>query len=142
MTATRRTKRLKLNDERGQSMVEFAVILPILVMLLLAIWQVGVVFHNYLTITDAARVGARAAAVNRATPTGSCQAARNAIQATVSAAQWTRMNSAPGSITCTPTAPGPVGSSYKVSITYPFQFNIFIARPQQLMTASATERLE
>ena len=138
----RTPRRSELRSERGQSMVEFAVVLPFIVMLFLAIWQVGVAFHNYLTVTDAARVGARAAAVNRATPMGSCQAAKNAIQATVSATQWAQMNSAPGSITCTPATPGAVGTPFKVSITYPFQFNIFIARPQQLMTSSATERLE
>ena len=52
-------RRFNLGSERGQSMVEFAVILPILVMLFLAIWQFGVAFHHYLAITDAARVGAR-----------------------------------------------------------------------------------
>jgi Flp pilus assembly protein TadG len=119
-------------------MVEFAVVLPIIVMLFLAIWQCGVAFHNYLTLTDAARVGARAAAVNRATPTGSCQAAKNAIQATVSTTQWSVISSR---ITCTPATPGAVGTSFKVSITYPYTISVFFNRTGT-MTASATERLE
>jgi Flp pilus assembly protein TadG len=119
-------------------MVEFAVVLPIIVMLFLAIWQCGVAFHNYLALTDAARVGARAAAVNRATPTGSCQAAKNAIQATVSTTQWSVISSR---ITCTPATPGAVGTSFKVSITYPYTISVFFNRTGT-MTASATERLE
>ncbi len=119
-------------------MVEFAVVLPIIVMLFLAIWQLGVGFHNYLAITDAARVGARAAAVNRASSTGPCQAAKNAIQATVSTTQWSVISSR---ITCTPSTPGAVGTSYTVSIAYPITINVFFSRTGTL-TASATERLE
>jgi len=119
-------------------MVEFVVILPILAMCFLAIWQCGVAFHNYLALTDAARVGARAAAVNRATTTGACQAAKNAIQSTVSTTQWGVISSR---ITCTPSAPGPVGSAYTVSITFPYTISVFFNRTGT-MTASATERLE
>ena len=78
-------------------MVEFAVVLPILVMLFLAIWQFGVAFHHYLAITDAARVGARAAAVKR-THGLRAAAATTAIQNTVSATQWAMISSR---ITCT-----------------------------------------
>jgi Flp pilus assembly protein TadG len=137
MKTTRHTLTRFRGDE-GQSMVEFAVVLPIIVMLFLAIWQLGVGFHNYLAITDAARVGARAAAVNRASATGPCQAAKNAIQATVSTAQWSVISSR---ITCSPGTPGAVGSAYTVSIAYPITINVFFSRTGTL-TASATERLE
>jgi Flp pilus assembly protein TadG len=138
MKTTRHIRFPKLRGEEGQSMVEFAVVLPIIVMLFLAIWQLGVGFHNYLAITDAARVGARAAAVNRASATGPCQAAKNAIQATVSTAQWNVISTR---ITCTPSTPGAVGSAYTVSIAYPITINVFFSRTGTL-TASATERLE
>ena len=132
-----RTTHKRLSEERGQAMVEFAVVLPILVMLLLAIWQFGVVFYNYISITDAARVGARAAAVNRTN--NPCAAATSAIQNTVSPAQWSVVSSR---ITCTPGTPGAVGTPYTIKITYPFQINVFVARPASTMTATATERLE
>jgi Flp pilus assembly protein TadG len=128
----------RLCKEDGQSMVEFAVVLPILVMLLLAIWQLGVGFHNYLSITDAARVGARAAAVSRTSASGPCAAARTAIQNTVSTTQWSVISTR---ITCSPGTPGAVGSSYTVSIAYPITINVFFSRTGTL-TASATERLE
>jgi Flp pilus assembly protein TadG len=46
-------------------MAELAVVLPVLLMLVLGIIQIGIVFNNYLTLTDAVRAGARTAAVSR-----------------------------------------------------------------------------
>jgi Flp pilus assembly protein TadG len=46
-------------------MTEFALVLPILALLLFGIIQFGLVFNNYLTMTDAVRAGARKAAVGR-----------------------------------------------------------------------------
>ena len=48
-------------------MTEFALILPILVLLLFGIIQFGIAFNHYLTVTDAARAGARKAVVSRHT---------------------------------------------------------------------------
>jgi len=55
----------KLKNERGQTMTEFALVLPILVVLLFGIIQFGIAFNNYVTLTDAVRAGARKAAVSR-----------------------------------------------------------------------------
>ena len=46
-------------------MVEFAIVLPILLVLVFGIIQFGIVFNHYLTLTDAVRAGARQAAVSR-----------------------------------------------------------------------------
>ena len=53
------------SNEKGQAMVEFAIVLPILLMLVLGIIQFGITFNHYLTLTDAVRAGARQAAVSR-----------------------------------------------------------------------------
>ena len=42
-----------------------AVVLPVFLLLLLRILQCGIVFNNYMTLTDAVRAGARTAAVSR-----------------------------------------------------------------------------
>jgi Flp pilus assembly protein TadG len=46
-------------------MAEFAVVLPILLLLVFAVAQLGITFNNYVTLTDATRAGARVAAVSR-----------------------------------------------------------------------------
>jgi Flp pilus assembly protein TadG len=125
----------KLEGEHGQTAVEFAVVLPILVLLLLGIVQFGLAFHNYLGITDATRVGARAAAVHRAT--GACSAARTAIQNTVSPAQWTTISTR---TTCAEGAN--VGDPVTVSIKYPYKIGLPNFSAAGDLTASATERLE
>jgi len=58
-------KRLVKNlaKEKGASAVEFAIILPVLIMLVLGIVQFGVAYNKYISLTHAAREGARLAAV-------------------------------------------------------------------------------
>ena len=52
-----------LTNNRGQAIVETALVLPIIVLLLFAILEFGQVINQYLVLTAAAREGARAAAV-------------------------------------------------------------------------------
>lgn len=54
-----------ITEEKGQSMAEFAIVLPILVVFLFGVIQFGILFNNYVTLTDAVRAGARTAAVSR-----------------------------------------------------------------------------
>jgi Flp pilus assembly protein TadG len=61
MTSRRTTHR----RQEGQATIEFAIVLPILLLVLLAILQFGIVFKDYLALTDAVRAGARKAAVSR-----------------------------------------------------------------------------
>src|SRR5688500_18036442 len=49
-------------DERGASLVEFALILPVFMMLLLGMFTGGMAYNRRLTITSAAREGGRYAA--------------------------------------------------------------------------------
>lgn len=48
---------------RGQGTVEFALLVPIVVVVALAVVQVGVIVHARVMVTHAAREGARVAAV-------------------------------------------------------------------------------
>jgi Flp pilus assembly protein TadG len=57
----------KLRNAEGQTMVEFALVLPLLAVLLFGVIQFGIVFNHYLDLTDAVRAGARKAAVSRQT---------------------------------------------------------------------------
>ncbi len=48
-------------NERGQSLVEMALVLPLLLLLVAGIIDFGRAYNNYIIITNAAREGARAA---------------------------------------------------------------------------------
>jgi Flp pilus assembly protein TadG len=58
------SRRFALREQQGQTMTEFALVLPLLVLLLFGVIQFGIAFNNYITLTDAVRVGARKAAVS------------------------------------------------------------------------------
>ena len=127
--------RKRFGREDGQAFVEFAIVLPILVLLVFGITQFGLAFRNYLAITDAARVGARAAAVKRTS--GACTAARSAIENTVSTGQWAEISSR---ISCT--AGSNVGDQVKITITYPYEIGLPGVSAAGDLSASATERME
>lgn len=60
---------MQRRSQRGQSLVEFALVLPILLILLLGIVDFGMGLRAYVTLTNATREGARFAAVGN--PAGS-----------------------------------------------------------------------
>src|SRR6188768_107415 len=55
-------------SRRGQALVEFALVLPIFILLLVAIFDLGRAVFAYNTLTNAAREGARIAIVNQYQP--------------------------------------------------------------------------
>ena len=65
--------------ERGQSLVEFALILPLFVVVLLGIFDVGRAIYAYNTINNAARQAARLAIVDQTTDHIKERAAAHAV---------------------------------------------------------------
>ena len=51
------------NDEKGAALVEFALVLPLLLLLIGGIIQFGFIFNGQITLTSAVREGARHAVV-------------------------------------------------------------------------------
>jgi Flp pilus assembly protein TadG len=49
----------KTTQQRGQSMVEFALVFPLLALVLFAIIQYGFIFSAYISVKNASAVGAR-----------------------------------------------------------------------------------
>jgi Flp pilus assembly protein TadG len=126
-----------LRREDGQAITEFALILPVLVALLLGIIQFGIVFNNYLTITDAARAGARKAAVSRFIGDNGAAAkitAQNSAQ---------QLDQAALKVTVTSTNWNVPGSDVNVTVTYPYSINIlgWTVKAGDL-TSTTKERLE
>lgn len=54
-----------MKSEKGQSLVEFALVLPVLLLLLFGIVDFGRIFHIYLTMDHAGREAARAASIGK-----------------------------------------------------------------------------
>ena len=65
MNGSLRPSHRRRDGARGQGLVEFALVFPVLIVLLLAIFDVGRLVFAYNDITNAARVGARTAIVNQ-----------------------------------------------------------------------------
>jgi hypothetical protein len=58
--------------ERGASLVEFSLVLPILFLVLVGIFEIGMAFKSYLTVAYLAREGARLAAFTGTNPNADC----------------------------------------------------------------------
>lgn len=116
-------------------MVEFALVLPILCLLLFGVIQFGIVFNNYVDLTDAVRAGARKAAVSRqaADPVGT------ATQAVVSSAGDITINPAKVSVTST----WQPGDDVTVQASYPYSISLLgLVVASGNLTSKTTERVE
>lgn len=60
-------RRLRKNDH-GVSFIEFALVAPIIIALVLGILEFGWIFNGWITITSAAREGARIATIKKVLP--------------------------------------------------------------------------
>jgi len=63
-------KNQKVRNEKGSTVVEFAIILPLLLFLIFAIIEFGLLLYNKAMVTNAARAGARTGLVFRANSAG------------------------------------------------------------------------
>lgn len=55
---------MRLKDEHGQAMVEFALVLPILILLICIIMDLGWIFSNQITLNNACRESARYSSIH------------------------------------------------------------------------------
>lgn len=128
--------KLSLRNERGQTLTEFALVLPILALLLFSIIQFGIVFNDYITLTDATRAGARKAVVSRRdiAPNLAAEAAlRNAA---------TGLNPGALQVSITPPPWNP-GTDVTVSASYPYSLDLMgVVLKSGVLTSSTTERVE
>ena len=123
-------------NERGQTMVEFALVIPILCVVLFGVIQFGILYKNYVTLTDATRTGARKAAVSRheADPVAATVAK---VQSSASGLDLAKLN-----VTVTATA-WEHGGDVTVTATYPYNVNLlgFVVASGALKSQT-TERVE
>ncbi|MFZ5646640.1 MAG: TadE/TadG family type IV pilus assembly protein [Bacillota bacterium] len=130
-------KRLFIKDQRGQALVELALVLPVLLVLFMGTVEFGRIFHSYLVITNASREGARVAVLggtdtaisNRVGQvTGSLDSAR--LQTTVTPVPADRKSGALATVEV----------RYQVNLVFPL-FDVFIPDPLPIRS-STTMRVE
>jgi Flp pilus assembly protein TadG len=135
MSHTRHQERS--NGESGQTLVEFAALLPVLCLLLFGIIQFGVVFHDYISVTDASRVGARKAAVSRFVGDSGASAEAAALEAATS------LDDDLVTATCDADDWSEAGSDVSCTVTYPYSIDVLgLVVADGTLTSVTTERLE
>jgi Flp pilus assembly protein TadG len=128
-------KRFSFRNEKGQSMTEFALVLPILALLLFGVIQFGIVFNNYIQLTDAVRAGARKGAVGR-----HLQNPQGAVIQTVRDAS-TGLNQSDLNVSVT--SSWQQGTDVTVTASYPYSINLLgIVIQSGRMTSTTKERVE
>ena len=116
-------------------MTEFALILPMLALLLFGIIQCGIVFHNYVEITDATRAGARKAAVSR----DLADPASAATAAVRSSARGLKT----GDLDVSVTSSFERGADVTVTASYPYSISLLgLVVKSGHITSKTTERVE
>lgn len=95
--------------ERGQSMVEFVLVVPIFLLLVFAIVDFGMGIHAWLTITSASREGARLGSVQ-----ASSAEIESKVRSTSSSLDQSKLT------VVTTNAQGPSGEAVKVDVDYQY----------------------
>ena len=100
--------------DRGATAVEFALVLPILLLLVLGIFEFGRAYQVQTTLSNAARDGVRVMALQDSAAAARATAAESASSLTLTDAM---IDVTPSSCSSATTAPGQVS----VTISYPFE---------------------
>ncbi|MES2393824.1 MAG: TadE family protein [Acidobacteriota bacterium] len=67
------------DDESGQSLIESALVFPVLLLIVTGVLAFGLAFNNYIALTNAVGVGARQIAISRGQTLDPCLTASSAI---------------------------------------------------------------
>lgn len=128
-------RRQRRSQEDGQALVEFALVLPLLVLVLFAVIQFGIAFNNYVTLTDAVRAGARTASVSRFSSTPGAQAEAAVRDAAVNLDQ--------GELAVTVSSSWARGDDVRVVATYPYEIDLVgLVVASGSLQSETTERVE
>ncbi len=134
--------RARARGEEGQAMLEFAIVVPVIALLIMSMIKLGLVYNNYLTLNSAVRAGARQLAIGRGTG-DACAPAVNRVrlsaQSTLDVSKLT-VDAPTVSSNCGNLLPGSdatVSAHYPCNIKIPPFIDITLT-----CNASTTERVE
>jgi len=128
-------RQISFRAQKGQTMTEFALVLPLLALLLFGVIQFGIAFNNYITLTDAVRAGAR-----KGTVAGHLNNPKGAVVASVQSAA-TDLKKSDLAIDVQSTWES--GEDVRVEASYPYSINLLglVVKSGRLHSVT-TERVE
>jgi Flp pilus assembly protein TadG len=149
-------KRGWLAESAGASAVEFALILPVFLLVIFAIIGLGIFLNGYAELANGAATGARQASVNRGstTPYSSTISAVKAGAPNLTSSKITISITVNGTACTSDTGPGTTnvcqtaysnseGAEAVVSATYPCNFSVlWITFPGCTMSSSSSQIIE
>lgn len=155
----RRLLALLHKGEQGQAMVEFALILPALLLITTGIMIFGYAMNNYLQLTNAVSVGARTVSINAGLTKDPCATASNAVIAaapglnpalltfsyTFNGTTTTGTSCSSSSVTTGYAADLASGSTVTVSAKYPFALSVYahvFSQSNAVLEATSTELVQ
>lgn len=106
--------------ERGQEAVELAIVLPLLVLIVFGVLDLGRAFHAAIVITNAARVGARYGILSPGDPNGIITVTQAEAQG--SGIDLTDTTLSAIEVTC----PEGCGSDLPIRVTVTYQFKLIL----------------
>jgi len=123
------------NRERGQAMVETAIAIPLLLVLMVGIFEVGRAYETWQVLTNAAREGARMAV----TPSGTAPNTTALVRQYMADGQLAKSATAPVIVNRTASIDvnGTPVSASAVTVDYPFEF-IMLQPVVRLVAPSST----
>jgi Flp pilus assembly protein TadG len=127
----------KIRGEGGQALTEFALVLPLLFVLIFAVIEGGITMNNYLQLTDAVRVAARSASVNGSQ--GSAVATSAATSALTNSVDGLALQDV--SVTATSWTSGSA-VTVQASTTYTVKLPLFGTVMSGKLTSHSTQRIE
>jgi len=150
--------RLLSSTDEGQSLVEFAVCLPVLLLVVTGMCTFGIALNNYLELTDAVSTGSRLLAISRGQTTDPCATTSTAIYAAapflkkanytfsfvLNGVTYSGISCSSGSTTTGAAGNLLQGTSAQVTVSYPCSLLVYGANlaPDCSLKAQTTELVQ
>lgn len=119
-------------------MVEFALVAPLLILILFAVIQFGVIFNDYIALTDATRMGARKAAVSRF----EAQPVAGVVEKVRASATDLDMDKLAVAVTVNPGWANGADVTVKATYKVPLPVGTLLGMDDITLTSETTERVE
>jgi Flp pilus assembly protein TadG len=138
---------MRTRSERGQSAVEFALVIPAMLLFLLGIFQIGTTYFNNESLRTSARDGARAGAIHTGATLAQIKADVDAAVRANAVGLDTSVSKLVVTSGCTlPPSATPTncdqGDTIDVTVTYPWKIGVLAFSKSGTLTTHTQLRME